>query len=130
MRFLLSLAFVLAACTSATQTEGLREREWKLSWIERFPSTPAGVATPTLRFEADRISVQTGCNSAGGSYTATGDRLTIGDMFATKRACVEQAGNELETAYLGALSRTRRFRIAGGQLELLDESGSVIARFN
>lgn len=129
--WILSFAAVLAACTSATQTEGLRGREWRLSWIEPFPAMPTGVATPTLRFGDDgRISAQTGCNSAGGTYSVTGDGLTIGNVFSTKRACVEPAGNQLETAYLGALERARRFRIADGQLELLDEGGAVVARFN
>jgi heat shock protein HslJ len=128
--FILSFTLILAACTSATQTEELRGREWRLSWVEPFPSMPAGVTTPTLMFgDDDRISGQTGCNSAGGTYTVSGDRLTIGNVFSTKRACVEQAGNQLEAAYLGALERTRRFRIVDGQLELLDDGGSVVARF-
>lgn len=127
---LLSSIVILAACTTGASSEALQGREWKLSWVEAFPSMPAGVTTPTLRFEGDRISAQTGCNSAGGTYTVAGDGLTFGNVFSTKRACVEHAGNQLETAYLGALERTRRFRIAGGQLELLDDAGSVIARFD
>jgi heat shock protein HslJ len=131
MRFpAIMFLLLLAACTSATSSEALREREWRLSWVEPFPTMPAGVATPTLRFEGDRISAQTGCNSAGGTYTVDGDRLTIGNVISTKRACVEDAGNQLEAAYLGALERTRRFRIAGGRLELLDGGGAPVARFN
>ncbi|HEX6095393.1 MAG TPA: META domain-containing protein [Thermoanaerobaculia bacterium] len=129
--FFLLFALVLAACTSASRTEGLRGREWRLAWVEAFPSMPAGVTTPTLMFgDDDRISAQTGCNSAGGTYAVSGDGLTIGNVFSTKRACVEEAGNRLEAAYLGALERTRRFRIADGQLELLDDGGAVVARFN
>jgi putative lipoprotein len=128
--FIVIVAVVLAACTSATQTEALREREWKLAWVEAFPSIPAGVATPTLRFEAgDRMGGRTGCNSAGGTYTVDGDRLTIGNIISTKRACAAQAGNQLEVAYLGALEQTRSFRIVDEKLELLDGSGSVVARF-
>ena len=125
-----SALLLLTACTSTTNPEALRNREWRLTWVEQFPTMPAGVATPTLRFEGDRIAVQTGCNSAGGTYRANGDRLTFGDVISTKRACVEEAGNRLEAAYLGALERTRRYRIVDGQLELLDDISAVVARFN
>ena len=75
------------------------------------------------------LFTMTGCNSAGANYTAEGDRLTIDAMITTKRACIEAAGNELERAYVSAMERTRRFRIVNGQLELLDDGGTVLARF-
>jgi heat shock protein HslJ len=130
MRTSVLIVALLAACTTATNPEALRNREWRLTWVEQFPTLPAGVATPTLRFEADRIGAQTGCNSAGGTYTVDGDRLTIANVISTKRACVEEARNRLEAAYLGALERTRRYRIVDGQLELLVDGGAVVARFN
>ncbi|HEX7832461.1 MAG TPA: META domain-containing protein, partial [Thermoanaerobaculia bacterium] len=71
----------------------------------------------------------TGCNSASADFTVNGDRLTIGMMITTKRACVERSRNELERTYIEALTATRRFRIVKNELELLNESGSVVARF-
>lgn len=128
---LLALTLVFAACSTATQTAALYEPEWRLVWVEGFDTMPAGVETPTIRFDPEgRISAQTGCNSAGGSFAIGGDALRIENIVSTRRACVEQAGNQLETAYLGALRRTRRFRIAERQLELFDEGGTVVARFN
>ena len=129
MMRLLTLLFLMNACTSTPTTE-IRDREWKLASVGSISSMPSG-APPTLRFEADgRVSANTGCNSAGGAYTIDGDRLTIANVFSTKRACVDQARNELEAAYLDALRRTSSFRIVDGQLELLGADGAVLARFH
>jgi heat shock protein HslJ len=127
---MLTLTLVLGACATSQMT-ALQDREWRLVWVERFDTMPAGAATPTIRFDPDgRMSGNTGCNSAGGSYAVGGDALRIENIVSTKRACAEPAGNELEAAYLSALERTRRFRIADRQLELLDAGGNVVARFN
>jgi putative lipoprotein len=129
---ILILATSLAAqgCTSAADVAALRDRQWTLTWVEGFPSLPSGVSTPTVSFGSDgRLSGNTGCNSAGAAYTAEGDGLTIQAVMSTKRACLNPEGNQLERAYLSALERTRRFRITNGELELLDASDRVLARF-
>lgn len=127
---ILTILIALAGCTTSSGTAELRDRDWSLAWIEGFSSMPSGVATPTARFGSDgRFGGNTGCNSAGANYTAEGDRLTMDAMITTKRACIETAGNELERAYVSAMERTRRFRIVSGQLELLDDGGTVLARF-
>ena len=43
----------------------------------------------TLMFKAGQISASAGCNSMGGGYTLTGDRLTTAGMFMTEMACAE-----------------------------------------
>ena len=109
--------------------DALRDREWKLTWVERFSTIPPD-GTPSIRFGSDgNMGAQTGCNSGGAGYTVEGNRLSIGPMALTKRACLESARNELEAAYVGAIQRTRRFRIANGELELLSDDGTVVARF-
>lgn len=127
---LLTLTLICAACATS-QFTALQDREWRLVWVERFDTMPADVATPTIRFDPEgRISAQTGCNSAGGTFAVSRDEMRIENLVSTKRACAEPAGNELEAAYLGALERTRRYRVAEGQLELFDSAGNVVARFN
>ena len=124
------LLLCFAACTTRGATEQLRDRVWTLTSIDGFTAMPAGVATPTIRFDTDgRLSGNTGCNSAGAAFTTDGDRLTIQPMMVTKRACLEPEGNRLERAYVQAVGRARRFRIAENQLELLDDNGTVLARF-
>lgn len=123
---MLIAALALVACASGASSGELLDREWKLV----SPATPSGVATPTLRFESDgRVSGNTGCNMTSGSYTTTGDELSIGPLVTTRRACAEERGNELERTYVGAIESARRFRIVNGELELLDGGGTVVARF-
>ena len=127
---LLALTLAILGCTSSAGVGELRDREWTLAWVEGFSSTPAGVQTPTIRFGTDgRLSGNTGCNSAGAAYTSEGDRLTIDALISTKRACLDPEGNALESAYMRAVDATRRFRIVNAELELLSESGTVLARF-
>jgi heat shock protein HslJ len=120
---------LIASCATSADFSQVQERDWKLVWVEGFSSMPAGVATPTMRFGSDgRFGGNTGCNSAGADYTAERDRLSISTTVTTKRACLNPLGNQLERAYIGAVERTRRFRMTDGDLELLDEGGTVVAR--
>jgi heat shock protein HslJ len=127
---ILASNLMIQGCTTTADVEALRGREWRLASIEEFPSLPAGVARPTIRFGSEgRISGNTGCNSAGAAYSVEGDALTIQPMMMTRRACLNPQGNELERAYVSAMERTRRFRISNDELELLDGTDRVLARF-
>jgi heat shock protein HslJ len=120
------IAIVLAACASGAANTELLDRDWTLI----SPNAHDGLTAPTIRFGTDgRVSGSTGCNMTNGSYTVNGDAVTMGPMITTRRACVEERGNELERTYVTALEAARRFRIVNGELELLDGSGSVVARF-
>ncbi len=126
----LAAMLVMTGCTTSGATGELVGREWKLVWVEEFPTMPSGVANPTVTFGSDgRLTGNTGCNSASASYTVEGDQLSIGALITTKRACVESAGQQLEQAYIRAVEATRRYRIEGAELQLLDDGGTVLARF-
>lgn len=126
----LAALLVMTGCTTGAATGELTGREWKLVWVDEFSTMPSGVATPTLSFGSDgRLTGNTGCNSASASYTVDGDRLSISALITTKRACIESAGQQLEQAYIRAIEATRRYRIEGGELQLLDDGGTVLARF-
>jgi heat shock protein HslJ len=131
-RSLILLPFVLvaaAACASGSIRE-LRDREWKMVSVDGLTAMPAGIATPTVRFDTDgRFSGNTGCNSAGAAYTVERDTLNIRTLLVTKRACLDPEGNRLERAYMEAIGKTRRFRIENDRLDLLSGDGAVVARF-
>jgi len=133
MRFFLLLLAMLLGCTTTPAGNAggeLRDREWSMVRIGEFDSVPAVVATPTIRFGSDgRLSGNTGCNQAGANYTVEGATLTIDAVISTKRACIEPQGNALEFAYVQAVEATRSYRIVNGELELLDASNAVVARF-
>jgi heat shock protein HslJ len=126
----LAATLLIFGCTTGGATADLTGRDWTLTWVEGFASMPAGVATSAIRFGTDgRLGGNTGCNTASAAYSVDGDRLSIGALITTKRACVEERGNQLEQAYVRAVEATRRYRIDGGELQLLDDAGTVVARF-
>jgi heat shock protein HslJ len=137
------LAATIVACsrrpTSETATEAatvnatavqLRSTYWKLIALG---TTPVNVADsqrePHIIIQPDskRVNGSGGCNRMFGSYELNGDALAFTGVASTKMAC--QDGMDIETSFLPALQRVARWRITGQQLELLDASGGVVAKF-
>lgn len=56
----------------------------------------------TLRFEGEKVLVNTGCNVGNGSVTISGDTITVGPLMLTKKACRASEGR-VEGAVLGVL---------------------------
>jgi heat shock protein HslJ len=71
-----------------------------------------------------------GCNQYNGPYTLNGNRLTIGSLVSTKRACVTPQRNQLETDYLAVLDDgvtvSRSETRDGGELRLKPEKGPTL----
>jgi heat shock protein HslJ len=123
---------LLGACANAGATGGadIRDKQWTLIAIVGEPSVPGGEQAPWVRFGSDdKLNAFTGCNSASGDYTLSGDALKVGMLISTKRACVDRDRNDVEGQFMGALSAARRFRIVNGELELLGDDGRFVARF-
>jgi heat shock protein HslJ len=76
-----------------------------------------------------------GCNTYGGIYTASGESLTLSEMYWTEIGCVEPKGiMEQEQAFFQALSTAATYRIArdagaGDRLELYDEGETRVLVF-
>ena len=81
-------------------------------WMELDPSTK-------------RVTGSEGCNRFSGSYEAGNGTLRFGPLMSTKMAC---SLLETETALFRALADTRRYRVRGRNLELLDDRGRVLAQ--
>ncbi len=62
-----------------------------------------------------------------GGFELDGDKLRLSRIVATRMACPD--GMEQEQLFLKSLGDVEHYRIIGSQLELLDRSGEVIARF-
>ena len=90
---------------------------------ETAASVPQG-ATAWLQFGADgRVSLNTGCNSGGGPYTAYAATITFGPLAMTKMACAGAAG-QLEQAVMAVLNaRTVDYSIDAQTLTL--EAGAA-----
>jgi copper homeostasis protein (lipoprotein) len=132
----LGVALALAACVGPQRAgpgwtaEPLAGTAWRLEELNRRPAIAAGGdATPTLAFAAGepRASGNGGCNQFNGPFTQSGAALSFGPLASTRRACVDEAGNSQETAYLRALESTTRFAVYDDLLVLYAQD-QVVAR--
>jgi len=82
----------------------------------------------TAEFQGDRVVGSAGCNNYFGAYEVSGDRLTLGPIGSTMMAC-EDAVNEQEREYLGALENAISYRVMGDQLQLSNAGGMTILIF-
>jgi uncharacterized lipoprotein YbaY/heat shock protein HslJ/uncharacterized lipoprotein NlpE involved in copper resistance len=81
-----------------------------------------------LRLDEQRVGGSTGCNQITGTYRLDGASLLFGPMASTRMAC-EAAISATETRFLQALMAARRWSVRGEHLELYDEAGRLLARF-
>jgi len=105
------------------------------AWVLRsLPGRSAVPAPPgpsaTMAFADGRVSGSDGCNRYGGPYAASAATLALGPgLISTRMACAGAAG-ELAAAFGPVLAAARGWRIAAGELALLDAQGAVLATFS
>jgi Heat shock protein len=125
---LVALMF-LVGCAPMTDTSnppGLDGTDWTLTSMSG--KAPVG-GSITLKFEQGNASGSAGCNQYNGAYTTSGSTIELGPIAATKRACLEQALNVQETAYLNALSKVAKYDVSGDRLMLRDAGGTTLLEF-
>ena len=124
--FVLAASLILSACTAGGSAD-LDGTSWTLTELNGQPVLPDRPAS--LQFEKDRLGGSDSCNSFGGSYTASGSQIKVGnDMVSTLMAC-EEAVMQQASAYTSALLQAVEYKIEGGQLTLLDADGKTLAAF-
>jgi heat shock protein HslJ len=130
----LVVTIALVACTTAEPNpppapdSRLLDTEWELVSLNGGALIEGRVIT--LRFAEASLEGSGGCNTYGGSYTASEDRLSVTGVYATEMACMEPEGiMDQEQAYFQVLNTVTRYRVDGDQLELYDEAGSPILAF-
>ena len=90
----------------------------------------AGNITVTAQFTDTQISGESGCNRYFGSYTVNqaNGSMSISGIGGTRIACTG-AANDVEQAYLTALSQVSQYRATSDTLRLLDAGGKVLLRY-
>lgn len=78
-----------------------------------------------LDSEEKRARGHLGCNRFQAGYLREEDKLEFSDLAMTRRSC--DRGEELERRFSGALEDTRRYRLEGRTLELLDGEEEQLA---
>ena len=85
---------------------------------------------PTLAYDpAGTVSGHTGCNTFNGAAVVDGTSLAIGPLMSTKMACVDEAANAQEAAFVTALEASTTFSVRGSTLELRDADGALQVSF-
>ncbi len=117
-------------CGARGSVSELENNYWKLTRLGDQPvPTLDGKREPhlVLHSEEARVAGNGGCNQFSGGYEIDGDSITFGLMASTKMACPEV--EDVDQAFLAALENATSFRMTAHHLELLDDEGSTIARF-
>jgi|GEM_PF-672383 len=90
----------------------------------------------TIRIDAaGKVSGHSGCNRFGGQAEMkpgqdTSGEISFGALFSTRMACMDDARNNQEAAYLAALSEVTSWRTdENGLLHLTDANGADVLRF-
>lgn len=138
MKLVFAITAVAVACSQPPQSQdemaatmsgnaSLIGPRWRLVELEGQPSIAGGGAREAhLRFtQENRVSGATGCNTLGGRYESTNERLRFGDLFSTKMACIEEDRMAQETRFMRALEGVDRFAVSGDTLTLFRGESAV-----
>lgn len=122
-------ASTVGDATVAPASSVLIDTYWKLIALGTTEVAPSPHQREVhVVFSTDnRITGSDGCNTMSGTYAIEGETLKLSDVATTEMACDE--GADVASAYKTALTTATRFSIHADQLELRDESGLVLARF-
>ena len=115
------------AGASASAGSGLEGTLWRLT--EYLGPAGTAVSVPqavsaSATFSGGMVSGNAGCNDYTGSYTIDGDKLTIGPLAVTKKAC-GPAETAVETVFLTAMGRVATYDVSGDSLELKTADAKV-----
>lgn len=82
-----------------------------------------GAAAPYISFQDDgEITGFGGCNQFFGHYAQDGDRLTIGTLASTRKACPDMRA---ETRFISALQSARRIKGTYSEIRIYDDNDDV-----
>lgn len=81
-------------------------------------TSPLADTTLTLAFRDGRVYGDAGCNGFNASYTRDGERLTIGRVATTRKACAQKGVMEQERQFVAALESVTTWAIDHGMLDL------------
>jgi heat shock protein HslJ len=105
----------------------LDNTQWKLAALGNDPVAPA--PSVTLRFGPGGIvSGSDGCNNYRGTYTTTGDNISIKLGPSTLMACPDPVMKQAQ-AFSQALNNARKYSATKAELLLKDDKGATLAKF-
>ncbi len=126
---------VMALQSQAPANSPLIGTHWSLVELggRAVAKTPTGREPHLMLLEEENRAVATGgCNQMSGTYRLSSDmdgtKLAFSQFAATMKACPD--GMDRDQALGQALQKTAGCRVDGSNMEILDASGAVLARFH
>ena len=122
---------VLTGCSSSgnsSDNKPLTGTEWVLFEMDGNKYEPSVGKNVTMKFDGTEQNVngKAPCNTYGGPYIKSSNKLYFGGLFSTEMACDELKS---EQEYFKILGKVFSYRISGDKLYFFDNGGMVIARF-
>jgi heat shock protein HslJ len=106
----LGLPLVVVAAGGCMTSHDVITGDWVLVQVDNAaPAAEAGISFGT----DGRFAMQPGCNSGGGTYAISGNRIDVQSLEATAMACGEPADAQ-EQIFVAALEADPRFEIETG----------------
>lgn len=115
-------------CEDRNARAELANTRWRPVRIgERAVNVSGQQREPWIQLDpaSKRVIGSGGCNRIGGSYQAGAGTLKFGPLVSTRMLCPSMS---TEVAFFKALDSTRRYRLLGRMLELLDDQGALLVR--
>lgn len=79
-------------------------------------------STITAFFRGGTVNGSGGCNTYNGSYTVSGENLSVGSLSTAGQLCSQEITDQ-ETQYLAALTAAQRYAIEGNELRITSVAG-------
>ena len=115
--------------SSGGASPALENTYWKLTNLgAEEVHIPAGAREVYLQLKGGQMSGFSGCNSLGGKYEIIADQLKLTQVASTMMYC-EGPGMAIEKSLYAAVGRVARYKIEGQFLELFDDAGASLAKF-
>lgn len=121
---LLALSLLVVGCAASGAGPDLSGPAWLVEDLDGHGVIDG--AEPTMAFTAEgQVSGSTGCNSYFASYRVEHDRVAIGNVATTKRACSDTV-MEQERRFLDILAAAERVTLQEGGWLVLEGPGGAL----
>ena len=115
---IMTITILISGCaqTGETADTPFLNTTWNLTEMYGETVHSSGSQVPHLRFEAERVTGNDGCNNFFGPYRLSDDMLGFGLLASTRMACPQI--ESFDIAFNKMLLKTTLYRITGDTLEL------------
>jgi putative lipoprotein len=124
---LIGLLFFISCSSSKVQNNGgsLTANKWEVVTIagKTLDANATKMGIPFVVFSSDsRFNGNTGCNTFVGTYKLENGKLSLEPGAITKMFCMDAP----EMEFLSAIKQTNGYKIAGGELILLNKTTELM----